>query len=138
MSKPRQPRYGDIFAGHDEGASLAEQARVYWAEYVTELDERGLFTLARGKMLDRLVRLRVEYELHYPVAVSAGPVRVSSGGNEYVNMLWSQCQKMNDQMLKLETALMLTPMAAGSNSERPRGRAPTSAASKYLERSKAN
>ena len=135
----RQPRYGDIFAGHENGEAMAEQARILWAEYKSDLEGRQLFTVPRGRMVDRLVRLQVEYNLHYPVAVHEGPVRLSSDGNQYVNMLWSQCQKMNDQILKLETALTITPQSIGSKVEGAGGDAPLpTGAKKYLDRSKAH
>lgn len=133
----RQPRYGDIFAAHDEGERLAERARILWAEYKADLESRNLFTTPRGRMVDRLVRLQVEYDHHYPVAVLEGPVRFSSDGNQYVNMLWSQCQKMNDQILKLETALTITPQSIGSKVEGAGEDKPLpKGAQKYLDRSK--
>lgn len=135
----RQPRYADIFAAHDEGEAMAEQARILWAEYKADLVARQLFTVPRGRMVDRLVRLQVEYNLHYPIAVLEGPVRLSSDGNQYVNMLWSQCQKMSDQILKLETALTITPQSIGSKVEGAGGEKPLpTGAKKYLERSKAH
>ena len=138
MSK-RQPLYGKIFAGHDEGEAMAEHARVLWAEYKADLEDRKLFTPTRGRMVDRLVRIRVEYDTYYPVAIHDGPVRLSSDGNQYVNMLWSQCQKMSDQILKLETALTITPQSIGSKVEGAGSEKtlPTGA-KKYLERSKAH
>lgn len=135
----RQPRYGDIFAAHDEGESLAERARILWAEYKSDLESRNLFTTPRGRMVDRLVRLQVEYEHHYPLAILEGPVRLSPDNNQYVNMLWSQCQKMSDQILKLETALTITPQSIGSKVEGAGGDRPLpTGAKKYLDRSKAN
>lgn len=135
----RQPRYGDIFAGHEEGEAMAAHARILWAEYKSDLEARALFTVPRGRMIDRLVRLRVEYDHHYPIAVHEGPVRLSADGNQYVNMLWSQCQKMNDQILKLETALTITPQSIGSKVEGAGGEKPLpTGAQKYLDRSKAH
>ena len=109
----RQPRYGDIFAGRDDGEAMAEQARVLWARYKANLEERGLFNDARAATLDRLVRASVEYETHYPIAVANGPVSKGPNGGDSVNMLWSMVQKLSDQIGKLEKALTLTPEAVG-------------------------
>lgn len=109
----RRPRYGDIFAGHDDGAAMAEQAKVLWEEYKADLEARKLWTLARGRTLDRLVRASVEYQHLYPQAVAEGPVRLSDEGGQYVNMQWSMVQKLNDQISKLEKALLLTPESLG-------------------------
>lgn len=131
----RQPRYGDIFAGHDEGAEMAELARVLWAELKSDLESRNLFDATRGRMVDRLVRLRVEYEQHYPIAAQEGPVCLSGDGNQYVNMLWSQCQKMNDQILKLEDALLISPRALSAKSDKPHeSKKPPAAAAEFLAR----
>lgn len=111
--KPRQPRYGDVFAGHDEGEAMAELARVKWAEYSADLIERNLFTKPRAGTLDRLVRAVVEYETYYPLAAAEGPVRVSDDGGQYVNMLWSQCKNLNELIMKLEKSLLLTPESVG-------------------------
>lgn len=109
----RRPRYGDIFAGHDEGAAMAEQAKVLWEEYKADLVARKLWTLARGRTLDRLVRATVEYQQLYPLAVAEGPVKLSEDGGQYVNMLWSMVQKLSDQISKLEKSLTLTPESVG-------------------------
>lgn len=109
----RQPRYSEIFAGHDDGGALAEMARVLWVKYRADLEGRGLWTDARGEAVDRLVRAVVEYQHLYPQAVAAGPVATADSGNMYFNYLWSAVQKLSDQIGKLEKALLLTPESVG-------------------------
>lgn len=129
----RQPRYGDIFAGHDDGAAMAEQAKVLWAEYKADLEARGLFNKSRGRTLDRLVRLTAEYMHYHPIAVAQGPVRESDDGGQYVNMLWSQVKNMGDQIAKLEKALTLTPESVGEKVGSDQGKAaPKTAADEFL------
>lgn len=129
----RQPRYGDIFAGHDDGAAMAEQAKVLWAEYKAELESRGLFNKSRGRTLDRLVRLTAEYMHYHPIAVAQGPVRESDDGGQYVNMLWSQVKNMADQIAKLEKSLTLTPESVGDKAKAdPNKSAPATAADEFL------
>ncbi|AUQ49935.1 Phage terminase, small subunit [Phaeobacter inhibens] len=119
MAQIPRPRYGDIFAGHDEGGSIAEQACVLWEEYKADLEARGLWNRARARTLDRLVRMTAEY-LHYqPLAVASGPVRDSKDGGQYADMLWSQVKNMADQIAKLEKSLTLTPESVGAKTEAP-------------------
>lgn len=134
----RQPRYGDIFAGHDEGEKMAEIARIKWAEYRQDLEGRGLFNKARAATLDRLVRVLAEYETLHPIAVAEGPVKTSAEGGDYVNMKWSMVQKLNDQASKLEKALTLTPESVGANGPAKPADAPLTAADKYLGRQAAH
>lgn len=111
---------------------MAEMAKILWAEYKDDLEARGLWTVPRGHIVDRLVRIKVEY-LHYqPIALSEGPVRLSDDGGQYVNMLWSQVRNMADQIAKLEKALTLTPESVGEKMVAPRGRAAKSAADEFL------
>ncbi len=138
MKTTRQPRYGDIFAGNDDGAAMAEFARIKWAEYKSDLEERGLWNVTRANTLDRMVRMQAEYEFYYPVALAEGPVKISADGGQYVNMLWSNCQKLNDSISKLEKALMLTPESMGEKAPaKPKGQA-ASPADKYLARQAAH
>lgn len=130
----RQPRYSDIFAGHDEGAAMAEMAKVLWAEYKADLEGRKLWTPARARTLDRLVRAMAEYQTLYPQAIAEGPVRISADGGQYVNMLWSMVQKLSDQISKLEKALTLTPESVGEKTgAAPRGGPAKSAADEFLQ-----
>lgn len=128
----RQPRYGDIFAGHDDGEAMAERAKILWAILKADLEGRGLWTDARGLIVDELVRVRVEFEHYYPIAVSEGPVRLSHDGNQYVNMLWSQCQKMIDQISKLSRSLTLTPESVGEKVGSKKSQVNKSAADDFL------
>jgi hypothetical protein len=128
----RQPRYGDIFAGHDDGEALAEMARVLWAEYKSELEARSLWTKARGRTLDRLVRATVEYQQIYPIAVAEGPVSIAENGNQYMNYTWSAMQKLSDQIAKLEKALTLTPESVGAKAEAPKPTGGKTAADEFL------
>lgn len=109
----RQPRYSDIFAGHEDGAAIAEQAKVLWHEYKAELEARKLWTNSRARTLDRLVRFTAEYLHYHPIAMAQGPVRETDEGGQYVNMLWSQVKNMADQIAKLEKSLTLTPESIG-------------------------
>jgi hypothetical protein len=127
----RQPRYSEIFAGHDEGETLAEMARVLWAEYKADLVGRGLFTAARGRTLDRLVRAQAEYLLLYPQAVAGGPSRVAESGGEYFSYVWSAVQKLDDRISKLEKALALTPESVGAKGEIAK-KVPQTAADEFL------
>lgn len=128
----RQPRYSDIFAGHDEGSAMAEQARVLWAEYKADLDGRGLWNTARAKTVDRLVRMTVEYLHYHPIAVAQGPVTKGPNGGEVASMLWAQVRNMADQIAKLEKALTLTPESVGAKAEAPKGRGGKTAADEFL------
>jgi hypothetical protein len=132
MTRIQRPRYGDIFAGHDEGGALAEQAKVLWEEYRADLDARGLWNKARARTTDRLVRMTAEYMHYHPIAVSQGPVRETDDGGQYVNMLWSQVKNMGDQIAKLEKSLALTPESVGAKAEVARRPAGKSAADEFL------
>ncbi|WHZ35747.1 P27 family phage terminase small subunit [Sagittula sp. MA-2] len=132
MTRIQRPRYGDIFAGHDDGGAMAEQAKVLWEEYKADLEERGLWNRARARTLDRLVRHTAEYLHYHPIAVAQGPVRESDDGGQYVNMLWSQVKNMAEQIAKLEKALTLTPESVGAKAEAPRQPGGTTAADEFL------
>ncbi|GAB5431280.1 MAG: hypothetical protein EpisKO_06500 [Epibacterium sp.] len=132
MTRIQRPRYDDIFAGHDDGRAMSEQAKVLWEEYKADLEARGLWSKARARTLDRLVRMTAEY-LHYqPLAVAQGPVRESGDGGQYVNMLWSQVKNMAEQIGKLEKALTLTPESVGAKSEAPKRTPEKTAADEFL------
>ncbi|MBY5976719.1 hypothetical protein KUV39_08675 [Phaeobacter italicus] len=132
MTRIQRPRYDDIFAGHDEGGPMAEQAKVLWEEYKADLEARGLWNKARARTLDRLVRMTAEY-LHYqPLAVAQGPVRESGEGGQFVNMLWSQVKNMAEQIGKLEKALTLTPESVGAKAEAPKKAPKKTAADEFL------
>lgn len=133
----RKPRYGDIFAGHDEGVAMAEHANILWETYKADLIERGLWTSTRAQTLDRLVRYRVEHDHYHPIVVSEGPVKRGKNG-DYVNIKWSMVQKLADRCDKLEKALTLTPESAGEKGAQKAAGAQPPAARKYLDRAKAH
>ena len=128
----RQPRYGDIFAGHDEGESMAEMARVLWAEYKADLEGRGIWNNARGRTLDRLVRTSVEYYHISPIAIAEGPVDEAANGNRYMSYHWSAMHKLSDQISKLEKALALTPESVGEKQAAPKAPPAKSKADEFL------
>ena len=113
---------------------MAEIARVKWAEYRQDLEDRGLFNKARAATLDRLVRTATEYEILYPMACAEGPEKVSAEGGSYINMMWSMVQKLNDQIGKLEKSLLLTPESMGDKAQGKTQQAGATAADKYLGR----
>jgi hypothetical protein len=117
---------------------MAEFARIKWAEYRADLEARGLWNVTRANTLDRMVRMMTEYEFYYPMALAEGPVKLSADGGQYVNMLWSNCQKLNEGISKLEKALLLTPESMGEKAPaKPKGQA-ASPADKYLARQAAH
>lgn len=130
----RQPRYGSIFAGHDDGEEMAEAARVLWVEYKAELESRDLWNPSRGKILDRLVRAMVEYNQLHPQAVALGPVAIADNGNQYFNYVWSAVQKLDDKIQKLEKSLLLTPESMGDRAPVKRKDFIPTGADKYLGR----
>lgn len=134
----KQPKYSDIFAAHPNAAEAAEYARVVWAETISELEAAGLMTKSRAAIADRYVRYRTEFHFLYPIAMHEGPTKKSDNGGEYANMLWYAVNKLNEQILKLEASLLLSPQSAGDKlGKRPDEEMPA-AARKYLDRSKAH
>ena len=110
---------------------MAENARVLWASYKAHLEDRGSWTDATGKTLDRLIRATVEYEHYHPIAVCEGPEKTSNAGGQFVSLLWCQVQKLSDQIGKLEKALLLNPDSGGNSGKRLRNTKPC-AADKFL------
>lgn len=135
----RKPRYGDIFAGHDEGAAMAEQANILWETYKSDLVDRGLWNAARGLTTDRLVRASVQYHLISPIAIAEGPVTKGPNGGDVFNFKWSTMEKLDDRISKLEKSLTLTPESVGAKVEGSGGEKQIpKGASKYLDRAKAH
>ncbi len=130
----RQPRYGDIFAGHDQGAEMAEMARVLWAEYKSDLEARELWNAVRARIVDRLVRAAVEYHHLHPLALAEGPISKSEKGGEFFSYRWSAVQKLSDQVAKMEKALAITPESIGAKIEAAKRKPPETEADKYLAR----
>ena len=110
----QQPRYHDIFAGHDDGGAMAERATALWAEYRADLMARKLWTRPHARTLDRLIRATVEYQQLHPQAVAIGPVSTAEGGGQYFSYIWAAVRQLSDQIAKLERALMLTPESVGA------------------------
>ncbi len=104
MTKPRQPRYADIFK---EDPEKEAEAKAVWHEVVSELEAKGLITPTRLKIADRYARACAEYSVLYPVAASEGPVKVGPNGGDVFNFNWSACEKLNDRMAKFEDQLRL-------------------------------
>lgn len=108
----RQPRYSQIFSTHENGEEKAKLAAVLWAEVKGHLEDNGLLTKPRAGMADRYVRACVEYEFLYPTAMEEGPTKVSDSGGQYANMNWSAVGKLNEQILKMASSLLIAPSAA--------------------------
>ncbi len=128
-----RPRYADIFAGHDDGGSMAEYANVLWERYKDDLEARGLFNRVRADILDRYVRYKVEHDHYHPIAVSQGPVKVGPNGGECVNMTWSMVQKLADRLERLEKSLTLSPESVGEKVVSKKNTARSAAADSYLD-----
>lgn len=113
---------------------MAEGAKMLWAEYREDLEGRKLWTPARARTLDRLVRASVEYQMLYPRATAEGPIAMAPSGGEYFSYLWAAVQKLSDQIAKLEKALMLTPEAIGDKTaSRAGGERPPCPADEWLK-----
>lgn len=126
MSKPRQPRYAQIFADDPEKAATAKGK---WADAVAHLEENGWLTAGRLAVADRYARAYAEYEALYPEAVKEGPVKVGPNGGDVFNFLWSAVEKLNERLAKLEAKLKIDPQDDGA--DRPSA-APKTAADDYL------
>jgi hypothetical protein len=127
MTKPRQPRYADIFA-HDP--AMFETAKQKWADAVSHLDENGWVTATRLAVADRYARAYAEYEALYLVAIVDGPVKVSPAtGGEYFNYVWSAVEKLNERIAKFEAALKIPPVGVVADKLQE---APKTAADGYL------
>ena len=127
MTKPRQPRYAQIFA-HDE--AMQESAKSKWAEAVAHLTENNWVTAGRLAVADRYARAYAEYENLYPVAASEGPVKAGPNGGDVFNFTWSAVEKLNERIAKLEAKLKIDP--AESAEGKPPPTKPT-AADSYLD-----
>jgi hypothetical protein len=106
MSKPRQPRYAQIFE-HDE--AMHETAKSKWAEAVAHLAENGWISAGRLAVADRYARAYAEYENLYPIAVKEGPVKSGPNGGDVFNFTWSAVEKLNERIAKFEAKLKIDP-----------------------------
>lgn len=127
MSKPRQPRYAQIFA-HD--SEMVDMAKAKWAEAIDHLTENGWVTPGRVAIADRYARAYAEYESIYPIAVKEGPVTVGPNGGDVFNFRWSVIEKLNERLAKFEAKLKIDP--AENAEARPPATKPT-AADGYLD-----
>ena len=135
----KQPKYGRVFAAHSEAAEMAEYARVAWAETYADLESRGLVTKPRLNTLDRYIRARTEYEFLYPIAMHGGPTLTADSGGQYANMKYAAVAKLNEQIMKFEESLTISPKSIGLKVEDSGDEKPLpQGAQKYLDRSKAH
>ena len=126
MTKPRQPRYAQIFESKPD---MAETAKEKWADAVAHLEENGWLTAGRLAVADRYARAYAEYEYLYPLVVEDGPVKVGPNGGDVFNFLWSAVEKLNERIAKFEAALKIPPVGAVAD-KLPE--APKTAADGYL------
>lgn len=128
MKKPVYKRvYGDL----DDGAERIRAADREWKALILDLSERNQLTNQRLRIVDRLVRERVEYEFLAPIVALEGPVQRGPNGGDVFNFKWSALQKVKDQILKLETALgLIVDKSAAGTGPPPK----KTKASKYLDR----
>lgn len=108
-TRTRQPRYAQIFKD-DERAEIAAQV---WQETKQFLEDNELLTPRRLAIADRYARAYAEYEQLHPVAMEEGAVTVGPNGGDVFNFKWSVVEKLNERIAKFETALLITPHAAG-------------------------
>lgn len=101
----RCPQYSRVFAKHDAAADRAKFAAALWKERYSDLGERGLVTSGRVRIIDRYVRAMTEYEFLYAEAMAEGPTLTAESGGQFANMRWSAVGKLNEQIMKFETAL---------------------------------
>jgi phage terminase small subunit len=106
MSKPRQPRYAQIFK---DDAEMLETAKAKWAEAVSHLEENGWISAGRLAVADRYARAYAEYERLYPIAAAEGPVKAGPNGGDVFNFTWSAVEKLNERIAKFEAKLKIDP-----------------------------
>lgn len=121
----RKPAYSRIYADAPDGEERAAFADEEWKALVEDVDGRGQLTDQRKRIIDRLVRERVEYEFLYLVVAHEGAVKAGPNGGDVFNFNWSALQKIKDQIAKLEEALKL-PVDKAAQPEAP-PKAPTKA-----------
>ena len=131
----RKPVYSQVFAGCADAEERAALADAEWKALCEDVEVRGQMTDQRKRIIDRLVRERVEYEFLYPEVAATGAVTVGPNGGDVFNFQWSALQKIKDQIAKLETALRI-PVDQSSEGKKPE-KAVTPADS-YLSRARAN
>ncbi len=127
----KKPVYKTIYSALPDGDARGKFADAEWKELCADLESRGQLTEQRKRLVDRLVRERVEFEFLFPDVVLDGPVKKGPKGGEYFSYEWSALQKMKDQILKLEESLKITVGKAEEPDKKPAKKAP---ADKYLAR----
>ena len=127
----KKPVYSKLYEAVDDGAARAKAADREWKALFSDLEARGQLTDQRKRIVDRLVRERVEYEFLAPDVAAEGAVKKGPNGGDVFNFKWSALQKVKDQILKLETALGLI-VDKGSAGIAPPSK--KTKASKYLDR----
>lgn len=125
----RKPVYSRIYAKADDAEARAALADLEWFALCDDLEGRGQLTDQRKRIVDRLVRERVEYDFLAPTVAVEGPVKTGPNGGDVFNFNWSALQKIKDQILKLEDALKLPVDKSEGPDSKP---APKTAADKYL------
>ena len=126
MTKPKAPRYDQIFASDP---AKAETAKAKWADAVAHLMENDWVTAGRLAVADRYARAYAEYESLYPAAAAAGPVTAGPNGGDVFNFAWSAVEKLNERLAKFEAKLKIDPTEDAGN--RPPA-TPRTAADDYL------
>ncbi|WP_422049907.1 P27 family phage terminase small subunit [Shimia sp.] len=127
----KKPVYKRLFAQAEDGEARAKFADAEWKALCEALDANGQLNEQRKRIIDRLVRERVEYEFLYPIVSEHGPIKVGPNGGDVFSGEWSALQKIKDQILKLEEALKLTVPKSDEAPKKPNTKAP---AQKFLGR----
>lgn len=130
--KPRQPRFRQIFGKRENTEEMAAYAAVAWAEVIEHLEENGLTTKTRIDTARRYVLARTEHEFLYPEAMAEGPTITAGSGGEYANMKWSAVGKLNEQIMKFEDSLLISPRAADGKVERKKPASKKTGADEFL------
>ena len=105
----KRPNYQLIYADAEVGEEKATMATSEWEEVIADLKTRELLTDQRKRMVDRLVRDRVEYEFLYPEVAARGAVDVGVNGGQFFDLNWSVLDKLKVSILKMETVLKIPP-----------------------------
>lgn len=134
----KQPPFSKIYSAHDSPVERAQFASVVWAETIAEIQETGKITARRLFMAQRYVEMCTEYAFYYSSATFEQPVKKGPNGGDMFSMKWSAIMKINDQILKLEDALLISPKAAGIKLEARKPDSVTTPADKYLGRAQAH
>lgn len=108
------PDYNEIYAECSDAEERARLAIAEWERLHSHMSELGLFTQLRVRLLDRLVREYVEYEMAYPEIAAKGSTFIGPNGGEVFSLAWSALAKTKAEILKLEEVLKITPQKAAT------------------------